>query len=95
MTAVPPRQTVKERKVLRRVTAYWCAQGCVVFGVLAVAAFIVRVQFAGSFSAPVQVVAVGLSVLALASAMGAVVFRLFETPREITVRDTKWPGERQ
>jgi hypothetical protein len=94
-TTIPPRQTGKERKISRRVNAYWCAQGAVVFGVLAVAAFIARFQFTGSLSAPVQVLAVGLSVLALVSALGAVVFGVFETPREIIVRDTEGPGQRQ
>jgi membrane protein implicated in regulation of membrane protease activity len=65
-----------------------------VFGVLAVAALIVRVQFAGTLSASVQLLAVGLSVLALVSALSAVVFRLFETPREITMRDREGPGDR-
>ncbi|TLZ23543.1 MAG: hypothetical protein E6K29_18475 [Gammaproteobacteria bacterium] len=94
-TIVPPRQTRKERKVLRRVNAYWCAQGSVVFGVLAVAAFIARVQVGASLSASVQLLGLGAAVLALVSAMGAVVFRVFETPREITVRDTEGPGEPQ
>jgi hypothetical protein len=94
-TIVPPRQTRKQRKVLRRVNAYWSAQGCVVFGVLAVAAFIARVQVGASLAAPVQLLGLGAAVLALVSAMGAVVFRVFETPREVTVRDTEGPGEPQ
>ena len=94
-TIVPPGPTRKQRKVLRRVNAYWCAQGCVVFGVLAVAAFIARVQVGASLSARLQLLGLGAAVLALASALGAVVFRVFETPREITLRDTEGPGEPQ
>ena len=88
-----PRQLRKQRKVLRRVNAYWCAQGCVVFGVLAVAAFVARVQIGASLPVSLQLLGLGAAVLALVSAMGAVVFRVFETPREITVRDTGDRGE--
>ena len=94
-TTVPPRPTVKQRKVLRRVNAYWCAQGCVVFGVLAVAAFIARVEVGASLSVRLQLLGLGAAVLALASALGAAVFRVFETPREVTVRDTESSGEPQ
>jgi len=94
-TSVPPRQTREQRKVLRRVNAYWCAQGSVVFGALTAAALIARVQVGASLSASLQLLGLGAAVLALVCAMGAVVFRVFETPREITVRDTEGPGEPQ
>ena len=94
-TTVPPRRTRNQRRVLRRVNAYWSAQGSVVFGVLAVAAFIARVLVGASLSASLYLLGVGAAVLALACALGAVVFRLFETPREVTVSDAEGPGERQ
>jgi hypothetical protein len=85
----------QQPKVLRRVNAYWCAQGCVVFSVLAVAAFVARVLWPASFPVLIQMLGLGAAVLAIASALGAVVFRVFETPREVTVRDSEGPGERR
>lgn len=92
-TIVPPQPTRMQRKVLRRVKAYRCAQGCVAFSVLAAAALIVRVQVDASLSTWVQLVGFGACGLALAAAIGTVAFRAIETPREITVRGPPdWPG---
>jgi hypothetical protein len=82
---VPPRPTPIERKVLRRVKAYRCAQGCVAFSLLTVLSFVARSQVGPSLSTWVQVVGVVAGALALLAAIGAVVYRLVETPREVMV----------
>jgi hypothetical protein len=93
-SSVPPPPTSQPHQ-LRRVNAYWCAQGCVVFGVLAVAALVARALLPASFAVFIQMLGLGAAGLAIASALGAVVFRVFETPREVAARDTEGPGERR
>jgi hypothetical protein len=86
MTAiVPPRPTPIERKVLRRVNAYRCAQACVALSLLTVLSFMARSQVDPRLSTWAQVVGVAAGALALLAAIGAVVYRLVETPREVTV----------
>jgi hypothetical protein len=82
---VPPRQTGIERKVLRRVKAYRCAQGCIVLAVLAAAAFAMRSQTNASLWTWLHVIGVSAVGLALLAAIGSVVYRLVETPQEVTV----------
>ena len=94
MTAiVPPRPMRTQRKVLRRVNAHRYALACVIFTVLAVAALFVRVQVDASLSARLLLVGFCAGGLALLAAIGAVVFRLVEAPREIIVHGPDWPDE--
>ena len=95
MTAiVPPRGGRIERKVSRRVKAFRCSKWCVAFSVLALAAFTVRVQVEASLSTWLQLVSIGACGLALAAAVGAVIYRIIETPQWVTIRGPwDWPPD--
>ena len=95
MTAiVPPQGRRTERKVLRRVKAFRYSKWCVAFSVLAVAAFAVRVQLDASLAIWLQLVGYASCGLALVAAIGAVVYRIIETPRWVTVRGAwDWPPD--
>jgi hypothetical protein len=86
---VPPRRTRRTRKILRRLKAYRCAQGCVAFSLFAIAAFILRVQVNASLSTWLVLVGFASCLLASVAAIGAVAFRAIETPREVMVRDPR------
>jgi hypothetical protein len=92
---VPPRPPPIDRKVLRRVKAHRCAQACVALSLLAVVSLAARFQVDTRLSIWALVVGVVAASLALAAAIGAVVYRLIETPREVTVMrgPFDWPQD--
>ena len=76
MTAiVPPRQIPEERRIMRRVKARRCFKWFVVFCLFASSAVIAQASLLG-------LAAMGAAVVA---GIGAVVYRLIETPQEATV----------
>jgi len=91
---VPPGRTPIERRIMRRPKAYRCAQWCIAFCFLAVAAFVFRSQVGASLSILVQFVGFASGGLALVAAVGAVVYRIVETPQEVIVRGSSdWPRD--
>jgi hypothetical protein len=91
---IPPQGGRIERKVLRRVKAFRCSKWCVAFCVLATVAFTVRAQLDASFSIWLQLVGLGACGLALVAAVAAVVYRVIETPKWVTVRGPwDWPPD--
>jgi hypothetical protein len=72
--------------VFRRVKAHRCSQLCVAFCLLAVASFIARVRLEPSLSIWAQLIGFGACGLAVVAAIGAVVYRVVEAPREVTLR---------
>lgn len=95
MTAiVPPQGRRVERKILRPVKAFRCAKWCAAFSLLVVAAFAVRVQVDGSLAIWCQLVGYATCGLAALAATGAVVYRIVETPQQVTVRGPwDWPPD--
>ena len=89
---VPPNHTITNRKILRRPKAYrlsWCS---VAFASLAITSLMVRFKLTGSLSIWVQWFAFASCGLALVASIGAVIFRIVETPREGSVADRwYWP----
>ena len=89
---VPPSSRDRERRVLRRVKSHRCSQACVAFCLLAAAAFMARVQLEPRLSIWAQLIGFGACGLAVIAAIGAVVYRVIETPREVTLRSpsSRW-----
>lgn len=87
MSAVvpPPPRTPKVRKVIRRVKAYRCYQGCLACCLLALFAFGLGTEVKPFLSIWVHLVGYVASVVAVVSAIGAVVYRAIEAPQEVTV----------
>jgi hypothetical protein len=81
---VPPSPT--ERRVLRRVKSYRCFQACVALCLLAAAAFVARVHLEPNLSIWAQLIGFGACGVAVVAAIGAAVYRVVETPREVTLR---------
>ena len=91
---VPPQGGRIERKVLRRVKAFRCSKWCVAFILLSAAALTVRAQVDASLSIWLQLVGFSSCGLALIPGIGAVVYRIIETPQQITVRGPwDWPPD--
>ena len=91
---VPPQRARIERKILRRVKAVRCAKWCVAFTVLAAAAFVAGSQLHPSLSIWLLLTGFSSCGLALAAAFAAVVYRITETPRQVTVRlPSGWPPQ--
>ena len=72
--------------MLRRVKSYRCSRACVALCLLAAAAFVARAHLEPSLSTWAQLIGFGAYGLALVAAIGAVVYRVVETPREVTLR---------
>ncbi len=93
-TIVPPRRRRIERKIMRRVKAFRCAKWCVALTLLASAALMVRSEVDASLSIWVQLVGFAACGLALVATIGAVFYRMVETPQEVTVRGPwDWPPD--
>jgi hypothetical protein len=91
---VLPRRRRIERKIMRRVKAFRCSQWCVALALLTAAAFVARSQVGASLSIWAQWVGFAASGLALIAAIGAVVYRMVETPQQVTVRSPwEWPPD--
>ncbi len=79
---------------MRRPKAHRCAQWCIALCLLAVTAFVFRSQVGASLSILVQFVGFTSGGLALVAAVGAAVYRVVETPQEVTVRGpSDWPRD--
>jgi hypothetical protein len=87
---VPP--SPRERRVFRRVRAYRCLRACVAFCLLGAAAFIARAHLEPSLLRWAQLIGFTACGLAVVAALGAVVYRVVEAPREVTLRgpSSRW-----
>lgn len=73
------------RKVIRRVKAYRCYQGCLLCCLLALLVFGLGIEVKPFLSIWVQLIGYVAIVVAAVAAVGAVVYRAIEAPQEVTV----------
>jgi hypothetical protein len=91
-TIFSPNRPITDRKVMCRLKAYRFACWSVAFALLAMAALVVRVKLDATFSIWAHWFGFAACGFALTAAISAVVFRIVETPREVSVDDRwYWP----